>query len=66
MTTFLEVASAARRLSTEERQRLLLALAASLREEGRPLPEPRRFSPAEVRAWILEDEADMAEQRRGA
>jgi hypothetical protein len=42
MGNFLEIGSAARRLSAEERRRLLLSLAASLREEGRPLPAPRR------------------------
>ena len=60
MGNFLEIESAARRLSAEERRRLLLSLAASLREEGRPLPAPRSFTSAEMQAWIKEDERDLA------
>ena len=60
MGNFLEIESAARRLSAEERRRLLLSLAASLREEGRPLPAPRSFTSAEMQSWIKEDERDLA------
>ena len=60
MVNFLEIESAARRLSAEERRRLLLLLAASLREEGRPLPAPRSFTPAEMQSRIKEDERDLA------
>jgi hypothetical protein len=60
MSDFLEIKSAARRLSAEERRRLLLSLAASLREEGRPLPAPRSFTSAEMQSWIKEDERDLA------
>ena len=60
MGNFLEIESAARRLSAEERRRLLLSLAASLREEGRPLPAPRSFTSAEMQTWIKEDERDLA------
>ncbi|MGQ0654995.1 MAG: hypothetical protein ACT4P4_22460 [Betaproteobacteria bacterium] len=55
-----EIESAARRRSAEERLRLLLSLAASLREEGRPLPPPRAFTSAEMAAWIEEDERNLA------
>src|SRR6266508_3119690 len=65
MGNFLEIESAARRLSAEERRRLLLSLAASLREEGRPLPAPRSFTSAEMQAWIKEDERDLAAYRSG-
>jgi len=60
MGNFLEIESAARRLSAEERRRLLLSLAASLREEGRPLPAPRSFTSAEMQSWVKEDERDLA------
>jgi len=60
MGNFLEIESAARRLSAEERRRLLLSLAASLREEGRPLPAPRSFTSAEMQSWVKEDEGDLA------
>jgi hypothetical protein len=66
MTNFLEIESAARRLSAEERRRLLLSLAASLREEERPLPTPRRFTPAEMQTWIKEDARDLAAYRSGS
>jgi len=58
MGNFREIESAARRLSAEERRRLILSLAASLREEGRPLPAPRTFGRDEVADWINEDERD--------
>ena len=60
MGNFLEIESAARRLSAEERRRLLLSLAASLREEARPLPAPRSFTSAEMQSWVKEDERDLA------
>lgn len=63
MTNFLEIMSAARRLSAEERRRLPLSLAASLRDKGRPLPAPRSFRSAEMEAWIKEDEHDLAGYR---
>ena len=66
MGNFSEIESAARGLSPDEGRRLLLSLAASLREEGRPLPAPRSFSPAEMDAWIKEDERDLAGYRGGA
>jgi len=66
MGDFREIESAAKRLSAEERRRLLLSIAASLREEGWPLPAPRTFTPGEVAAWIKEDERDLAGYRGGA
>lgn len=63
MGDFQEIESAARRLSAEERRRLILSLAASLREEGRPLPAPRVFGSGEVADWIKQDERDLAEYR---
>ncbi|MDA8107595.1 MAG: hypothetical protein M0015_03070 [Betaproteobacteria bacterium] len=66
MGDFKEIESAARRLSPEERRRLLLSLAASLREEGRRLPPPRAFTSAEIAGWVKEDERDLADYRGGA
>jgi hypothetical protein len=65
MSTFQEIESAARRLTADERRRLLISLAESLRAEARPLPAPRSFTRAEVEAWIKEDERDLADYRRG-
>jgi hypothetical protein len=56
MGDFREIESAAKRLGADERRRLILSLAASLREEGRPLPAPRSFERGEVADWIKEDE----------
>jgi hypothetical protein len=64
MSTLTEIESAARRLSVQDRQKLLVMLAASLREEQQPLPAPRGFSDDQLRAWIDQDEQD-AEQLQG-
>ena len=37
----------------------MLFLAARLRAQGAPMPEPRKFSREQTAAWIAEDEADM-------
>jgi plasmid stability protein len=63
MDYFREIESAVKHLSAEERRRLILSLAASLREEGRPLPAPRAFRGGEVIDWIKEDERDLARFR---
>jgi hypothetical protein len=65
MSTLVEIEAAARQLSSEEKQRLLVLVAQSLRAEGRPLPEPRRFSDEELKAWMDEDEADLRSLRGG-
>jgi hypothetical protein len=66
MSTLTEIEEAARRLPLEDRQRLLLWLASTLRSEIKDLPEPRRFSPATLQRWIDEDERDFVEFRRKA
>ncbi|HSF48909.1 MAG TPA: hypothetical protein VLA73_11175 [Burkholderiales bacterium] len=66
MTTFSQIESAARGLSAEEKQRLLVSLAESLRAEGRSLPAPRRFTSAEIETWIEDDERDMELYRQGS
>ena len=65
MDTLQEIESAVLRLSPEDRQRLLLRLAQNLRAAN-TLPQPRRFSPAEIQGWIEEDERDMEAFRRKA
>ena len=39
--------------------RLPLFLAARLRAQGTPMPEPHKFSREQTAAWIAEDETDM-------
>ena len=65
MTTLSEIEAAAERLPAEQKRQLLLFLAERLRAEGAPLPEPRRFSRAQVDEWIAEDEADAKRFREG-
>jgi len=59
MTTLSDIEKAADALPAEQKQELLLFLAARLREQRGDLPEPRRFASKQVTAWINEDEADM-------
>jgi hypothetical protein len=63
MSTLAEIEAAAARLLPEEKQELLLFLAAQLRAEKAELPAPRKFSREEMGAWIAEDEADLQRLR---
>ena len=66
MSTLAEIESAATALSSREKAELLLFVTGQLRAEGAPLPEPRLFSPDQLRAWMDEDEDDMRKFRAGA
>ncbi len=57
MSTLAEIEKAAEALPADQKQELMLFLAARLRAEGARLPEPRRFSREQIQAWIAEDEA---------
>jgi hypothetical protein len=59
VNTLADIETAADALTDEEKQELLLFLAASLRRERARGPAPRRFSADTMRAWIAEDEADL-------
>jgi len=59
MSTLAEIEAAAEALPPEQKQELMLFLAASLRAEGARMPEPRTFSSATIAGWITQDEADM-------
>jgi len=66
MVGLLEIESAAKSLSMEEREALVLFLAETLRQErGVKMPEPRRFTKEQIASWIAEDEADMKSLRNG-
>ena len=58
MNTLAEIEAAAESLPSEQKQELLLFLAARLRGEGR-LPPPREFSSNQISAWIADDEEGM-------
>jgi hypothetical protein len=66
MSTLNEIEVAAERLVPEQKQELMLFLAARLRAQGAKLPEPLKFSSAQVAGWIAEDEADMQRFKKGA
>jgi hypothetical protein len=59
MSTLAEIEAAADALPPEQKQELMLFLAARLRENGARLPDPRKFTRELMAAWIAEDEADM-------
>jgi hypothetical protein len=66
MSTLTQIEEAADALPTEQKQELLLFLAARLRAESNRSLEPRKFSPEEVAGWIQQDEADMRRFSEGA
>jgi hypothetical protein len=66
MSTLAEIEKAADSLPPQEKQKLILFLAARLRATGARLPEPRLFSRAQIESWIAEDEADQQRFQRGA
>lgn len=59
MSTLTEIEAAADSLPVEQKEQLLLFLAARLRAAGAALPEPCQLSREEIAEWIAEDEADM-------
>ena len=64
MSTLAEIEKAADALSPEEKERLILFLAARLRGEGVRTPPPRTLSREQVDAWIAEDEAELRALKR--
>ncbi len=66
MSTLAEIEKAADNLPPQEKQELILFLAARLRAGGARLPEPRQFSRDQIESWIAEDEADLQRFQRGA
>lgn len=63
MSTLAEIKAAAERLPIEQQQELFLHLAANLRAQGSPLPEPRKFSREQIDQWLDRDDSDMAQLR---
>jgi len=61
-----EIEAAADALPAEEKQQLMLVLAARLRGDAVRLPEPRKFTSEQVAAWVAEDEAEMQRFNKGA
>jgi len=65
MSTLKEIEAAADALPPEQKQELLLFIAARLRAHGAALPAPRKFSSGQIDAWVAEDEADLKRFREG-
>jgi hypothetical protein len=63
MSTLAEIEAAADALAPEQKQELLLFLAARLRAQGAEAPQPRKFSREQIAGWISQDEADMQKFR---
>ena len=66
MSTLSEIEAAVDALPADDKQELLLFLAARLRAEAGQLPAPRTFSREQLNSWIAEDEADMQRFQDGA
>jgi hypothetical protein len=66
MSTLAEIEAAADALSPEQKQELIVFLAARLRSSGAKLPPPRKFTRDQIANWVAEDEADMRRFREGA
>lgn len=64
MSTLAEIERAADALPADQKQELMLFLAARLRAEGARLPEPRQFSRDRIESWIAEDEAGLDRLKR--
>ena len=65
MSNLAEIEAAADALPPEQKKELMVFLAARLRAQGTPMPEPRKVSRGQTAAWIAEDEADMQRFREG-
>jgi hypothetical protein len=65
MSNLAEIEAAADALPPEQKQELMLFLAARLRAQGTQMPQPRKFSREQTSGWIAEDEADMQRFREG-
>jgi hypothetical protein len=64
MKTLAEIEEAAQALPSDEKTKLFLSIARSLRNESIPLPEPRLFSREQLQSWIDEDEEGMRRFRQ--
>ena len=66
MSTLSEIEAAVDALPADDKQELLLFLAARLRAEAGQLPAPRSFASEQLNSWIAGDEADMQRFQDGA
>ena len=59
MSTLAEIEKASEALSVEDKERLILFLAARLRGEGARTPPPRTLTREQIDAWVAADEAEL-------
>jgi len=59
MSTLSEIEAAADTLTAEQKQELILFLAARMRAGASELPSPRNFSREQIEHWIADDEEGM-------
>ena len=64
MSKLSEIEKAADSLSPEQKQELILFLAARLRAAGARMPEPRKYSREQIETWMAEDEAELRQFKR--
>ena len=64
MRTLAELEKAVESLSPEDKQRLMVFLAARLRADNPRTPAPRKFTREEIEAWVKEDEEDARSLER--
>jgi len=65
MRTLAEIEAAVVGLPAEQKQELLLFVAAQLHAKNAQMPAPREFTLEQMKAWIAEDEADMRRFNEG-
>ena len=64
MSKLAEIEQAADSLPPEQKQELMLFLAARLRAGGARMPEPRQYSREQIETWLSEDEAQLRQFKR--
>jgi hypothetical protein len=64
MSNLAEIEAAADALPPEQRQEVMLFLAARLHAQGTRTPEPPKFYRKQTAAWITEGEDDMQRFRQ--
>jgi hypothetical protein len=64
MSKLAEIEQAADSLPPEQKQELMLFLAARLRAGGARMPEPRKYSREQIQTWLAEDEAELRRFKR--
>ncbi|HUB24721.1 MAG TPA: hypothetical protein VL992_04765 [Tepidisphaeraceae bacterium] len=65
MSSLREIEAAVDSLLPDQRQELLIYIAAKMRADRSAIPQPRDFTGQQINTWIQEDESDMRRFRDG-